>query len=35
MFALGRYDEAIGLYNKALLENNDPQIKDALKKAEK
>lgn len=31
----GDYEGAIELYQKALLENNDPTIKDALKKAEK
>ena len=35
MLHKGNYDEAIDLYKSALLENNDPQIKDALKKAEK
>lgn len=33
--AMGEYDQAIEMYNSALLENNDSQIKDSLKKAEK
>jgi stress-induced-phosphoprotein 1 len=33
--ALQLYDEAIDLYKSSLLENNDPSVKDALKKAEK
>ena len=33
--ALQEYDEAIELYKSSLLENNDPNVKDQLKKAEK
>lgn len=32
---LGDHDQAIELYNRALLENSDPQVKDALKRAQK
>jgi stress-induced-phosphoprotein 1 len=33
--AQGLFDEAIDLYKNSLLENNDPAVKDQLKKAEK
>ena len=33
--ALKQFDEAIDLYKSSLLENNDANVKDALKKAEK
>lgn len=33
--ALQEFDEAIELYKSSLLENNDPNVKDALKKAER
>jgi stress-induced-phosphoprotein 1 len=32
---LGNFDEAISLYKDSLLENNDGNVKDQLKKAEK
>lgn len=32
---LGQFDEALELYRSSLLENNDPNVKDQLKKAEK
>jgi stress-induced-phosphoprotein 1 len=35
MLALGKYDEAIELYKTSLLENNDSNVKDQLRKAEK
>lgn len=34
-FQKGSYDESIELYKNALLEHNDPNIRDQLKKAEK
>lgn len=33
--AKGDFEEAIELYKSSLLENNDPAVKDQLKKAEK
>lgn len=35
LLQLGQHDEAIDLYKSALLENNDQNIRDQLKKAEK
>lgn len=35
MLKLGNFEEAIDLFKSALLENNDPNIRDQLKKAEK
>lgn len=35
MLALNRFDEAIELYRSSLLENNDGNVKDQLRKAEK
>ncbi len=35
VLAQGNFDEAIDLYKNSLLENNDPAVKDQLKKAEK
>lgn len=32
---LQQYEEAIELFRSSLLENNDPNVKDQLKKAEK
>jgi stress-induced-phosphoprotein 1 len=35
VLAQGNFEEAIELYKSSLLENNDPAVKDQLKKAEK
>ena len=34
-FQQGLYDEAIELYNSSLLENNDPNVRDQMKKVER